>query len=82
MRKNRRKSEKAVDKAAAKCYTNRASGEKPDRTSEDAGVAELADAYGSGPYERKFMQVQVLSPAPRFKSCHLHQTNIIRTCFR
>ena len=30
----------------------------------DAGVAELADAYGSGPYERKFMQVQVLSPAP------------------
>ena len=27
-------------------------------------MAELADAYGSGPYERKFMQVQVLSPAP------------------
>ena len=24
----------------------------------------MADAYGSGPYERKFMQVQVLSPAP------------------
>ena len=29
-----------------------------------AGVAELADAYGSGPYECKFMQVQVLLPAP------------------
>ncbi len=29
-----------------------------------AGMAELADAYGSGPYERKFMQVQVLLPAP------------------
>ena len=27
-------------------------------------MAELADAYGSGPYERKFMQVQVLLPAP------------------
>ena len=24
----------------------------------------MADAYGSGPYERKFMQVQVLLPAP------------------
>ncbi len=27
-------------------------------------MAELADAYGSGPYERKFMGVQVPSPAP------------------
>ena len=27
-------------------------------------MAELADAYGSGPYECKFMQVQVLLPAP------------------
>ena len=31
-----------------------------------AGVAELADAYGSGPYECKFMQVQVLLPAPYY----------------
>ena len=29
-----------------------------------AGVAELADAYGSGPYEGSLMKVQVLSPAP------------------
>lgn len=28
-------------------------------------MAELADAYGSGPYECKFMQVQVLLPAPK-----------------
>lgn len=27
-------------------------------------MAELADAYGSGPYEGNFMQVQVLLPAP------------------
>ncbi len=27
-------------------------------------MAELADAYGSGPYERKLMQVQVLLSAP------------------
>ena len=30
-------------------------------------MAELADAYGSGPYECKFMQVQVLLPAPKEK---------------
>ncbi len=29
-----------------------------------ADMAELADAYGSGPYECKFMQVQVLLSAP------------------
>ena len=29
-----------------------------------ADVAELADAYGSGPYECKFMGVQVPSSAP------------------
>jgi hypothetical protein len=29
-----------------------------------AGVAELADAYGSGPYGGNSMKVQVLSPAP------------------
>lgn len=27
-------------------------------------MAELADAYGSGPYESNFMLVQVLLPAP------------------
>ena len=32
-----------------------------------ADMAELADAYGSGPYERKFMQVQVLLSAPKHK---------------
>ena len=32
--------------------------------SQHAGVAELADAYGSGPYESNLMKVQVLSPAP------------------
>ena len=30
-----------------------------------AGVAELADAYGSGPYGCKFVQVHVLLPAPK-----------------
>ncbi len=29
-----------------------------------AGVAELADAHGSGPCELRLMKVQVLSPAP------------------
>ena len=33
-----------------------------------AGVAELADAYGSGPYEGSLMKVQVLSPAPDFSA--------------
>ena len=30
-------------------------------------MAELADAYGSGPYESNFMQVQVLLSAPKQK---------------
>ena len=30
-----------------------------------AGVAELADAYGSGPYASNCMQVQVLLSAPQ-----------------
>ena len=34
------------------------------KISQHAGVAELADAYGSGPYESNLMKVQVLSPAP------------------
>ena len=29
-----------------------------------AGMAELADAYDSGSYERKFLRVQVPFPAP------------------
>ena len=37
-------------------------------------MAELADAYGSGPYESNFMQVQVLLSAPRLDvlidQCH------------
>ena len=33
-----------------------------------ADMAELADAYGSGPYVRKNMQVQVLLSAPKVKS--------------
>ena len=33
-------------------------------------MAELADAYGSGPYESNFMQVQVLLPAPKRKRLH------------
>ena len=33
-----------------------------------AGVAELADAYGSGPYEVFLMGVQVPSPAPDFSA--------------
>ena len=34
-------------------------------------MAELADAYGSGPYECKFMQVQVLLPAPEKAHCRM-----------
>ena len=30
-----------------------------------AGMAELADAHGSGPCESNFMQVQLLLPAPK-----------------
>ncbi len=33
-----------------------------------AGVAELADAYGSGPYGGNPVKVQVLSPAPLITS--------------
>ena len=36
-----------------------------------AGVAELADAYGSGPYESDFVQVQVLLPAPKHSNPNL-----------
>ena len=32
-----------------------------------AGMAELADAYDSGSYERKFLRVQVPFPAPIIK---------------
>ena len=35
-----------------------------DKNSIFAGMAELADAHGSGPCESNFMQVQVLLPAP------------------
>ena len=31
-------------------------------------MVELADTYGSGPYEGNFLQVQVLLPAPNQKS--------------
>ena len=33
-----------------------------------AGMAELADAYDSGSYERKFLRVQVPFPAPKQSS--------------
>ena len=36
-----------------------------------AGMAELADAYGSGPYESDFMQVQVLLSAPNSRNPNL-----------
>ncbi len=38
-------------------------------------MAELADAYGSGPYEGNFMQVQVLLPAP--KETNVEQTKCL-----
>ena len=34
-------------------------------------MAELADAYGSGPYESNFMQVQVLLSAPKKESLYI-----------
>ena len=43
--------------------------EKPQ--SEYAGMAELADAHGSGPCESNFMQVQVLLPAPNSRNPNL-----------
>jgi hypothetical protein len=36
------------------------------RAASGAEVAELADAHGSGPCDRKVMEVQVLSSAPFF----------------
>ena len=39
-----------------------------------AGMAELADAYGSGPYGGNSMEVQVLLPAP-------NKTGTIRCLF-
>ena len=36
-----------------------------------AGMAELADAYGSGPYESNFMQVRPLLPAPNSRNPNL-----------
>ena len=36
-----------------------------------ADMAELADAYGSGPYESNFMQVQVLLSAPNNRNPNL-----------
>ena len=36
-----------------------------------AGMAELADAYGSGPYGGNSLQVQVLLPAPNGRNPNL-----------
>ena len=45
-------------------------------------MAELADAYGSGPYESKIMQVQVLLSAPTdFASYCISRTQIFLTTF-
>ena len=38
---------------------------------EYAGMAELADAHGSGPCESNFMQVQVLLSAPNSRNPNL-----------
>ena len=51
-------------------------------------MAELADAYGSGPYEGNFMQVQVLLPAPKETNVepvsytHLKENNRFRRITR
>ncbi len=45
-----------------------------------AGVAELADAHGSGPCELRLMEVQVLSPAPSFLSFLLHRVWLVASC--
>ena len=37
----------------------------PSPSTKYAGMAELADAYGSGPYGGNSMEVQVLLPAPQ-----------------
>ena len=43
-----------------------------------ADMAELADAYGSGPYESNFMQVQVLLSAPKIKSRDYGKRQVFR----
>ena len=43
-------------------------------------MAELADAYGSGPYGGNFMQVQVLFPAP-WRVFLQHLKSCEDTCF-
>ena len=43
-------------------------------------MAELADAYGSGPYGGNFMQVQVLFPAP-WRVFLQHLRSCEDTCF-
>ena len=40
-----------------------------------AGMAELADAHGSGPCEGDFMQVQVLFPAPSWSKLYIACSN-------
>ena len=54
--------------AAPRCKKFRAPqesrGSAAAKTIKYAGMAELADAHGSGPCESNFMQVQVLLPAP------------------
>ena len=45
-------------------------GSNPPPSTKYAGMAELADAHGSGPCESDFMQVQVLFPAPTKNSVH------------
>ncbi len=60
------KSEKKVDKLDGVGYNI----SRPQKENRNADMAELADAYGSGPYESNFMQVQVLLSAPNRNELH------------
>lgn len=43
-------------------------------------MAELADAYGSGPYESNFMEVQVLLPAPKLQPAIRNESSVVFYC--
>ena len=49
---------------------------------QNAGMAELADAYGSGPYGGNSMEVQVLLPAPLRKQLLSTTTKVVFLCYQ
>ena len=56
--------EKGVDKSRKVCYNKQVVRRKGSAVIENADMAELADAHGSGPCDSNIMEVQVLLSAP------------------